>query len=255
VVVHALFDPPTQSENMKYGFYFLAVGVAMTWQALIHRGWCWLLLWPASSFSVVASAYIAIGPRIIGKKSNGTLAWYSIIVLLPYLLFTWISWHILRLINNERPCNEVSPNLIIGRRLHANDLPGEINLVIDLTSEFIEPRGVRTGRAYFCVPMLDGAVPSEADLVRAMTAANESQGPVYIHCAQGHGRSGLVAAAVLLSQGRSANADDAIRSLKAARPKVHLNKRQMQFLRMMCQGLIDRSGKSPGKETGDHVRI
>jgi protein-tyrosine phosphatase len=222
---------------MKYGFYFLAVGVAMTWQALMYRGWLWLLLWPAGSFSVVASAYFISGPRILGKKSSGTLAWYSIVALLPYLLFTWISWHILRLINNEHACNEVSPGLVIGRRLHANDLPDGINLVIDLTSEFIEPRGVRTGRAYYCVPMLDGAVPSEADLVKAITMANESQGPVYIHCAQGHGRAGLVAAGLLIAKGHSADVDDAIQTLQAARPKVHLNKGQLQFLRRMCQRL------------------
>ena len=100
---------------MKYGFYFLAAAVAMACLALIHRGWFWLLLWPAGSFFVVASAYIAIGPRILGKKPSGTLPWYSTILLFPYLLFVWIAWHILRLINNERACDEVSPSLVIGR--------------------------------------------------------------------------------------------------------------------------------------------
>jgi protein-tyrosine phosphatase len=222
---------------MKYGFYFLAAAVAMTWQALVHRGWFWLLLWPASSFFVVAFAYIVIGPRILGKKSDGTLTWYSTIALLPYHLFTWILWHINRFVNNESACDEVSPSLVIGRRLYANDLPDGISLVIDLTAEFIEPRGVRNGRDYLCVPMLDGAVPSEADLVRAVTAIDQSSGPVFIHCAQGHGRTGLVAAALLLAQGRAADTDEAIQTLKSARPKVHLNKGQLRFLRKMAEPL------------------
>jgi protein-tyrosine phosphatase len=226
---------------MKYGFCFLAVGVLMACQALVHRGWFWLMLWPATSFLVVAAAYLVIGPRILGKRSNGTLPWYSTIVLLPYLLFAWIAWHIIRLINNERPCNEVSPSLVIGRRLRASDLPNEINLVVDLTAEFIEPRGIRRGRDYICVPMLDGAVPSEAALARAVAAADESQGPVYIHCAQGHGRTGLVAAALLLAQGRAADTDEAIQTLKSARPKVHLNRGQMRFLRKMRQQLVARA--------------
>ncbi len=41
---------------MKYGVLFATVAVLLVASALLHRGWQFLLLWPAVSFGVVALA-------------------------------------------------------------------------------------------------------------------------------------------------------------------------------------------------------
>jgi protein-tyrosine phosphatase len=47
-----------------------------------------------------------------------------------------------------------------------------------------------------------------------------------IHCAQGHGRTGLVASAVLLVSGKAQTAADAIAMVQSVRPGVDLNREQ-----------------------------
>ena len=145
---------------MKFAILFLLVGVTLTYQALVFRGACWLLLWPALSFFAVASAYVGLGPRVFGKQPDGSLAWYSVIALFPYLLLIWLSWHTLRIVSKEPPYNEVISGLIVGRRLLASEeMPEECMLAVDLTSEFVEPKAIRTSRGCQCVPMLDGQSP------------------------------------------------------------------------------------------------
>jgi len=64
------------------------------------------------------------------------------------------------------------------------------------------------------------------------------QGPVYIHCAQGHGRTGTVAAAVLVEKGLAATPEGAIEMIEMltrARPKLTLARNQHEFLRQICR--------------------
>ena len=58
--------------------------------------------------------------------------------------------------------------------------------------------------------------------------------PVYIHCAQGHGRTGTVAAAVLVAKGIHSTPEAAIDALQRVRPKLALNRTQLQFVRQIC---------------------
>jgi len=37
----------------------------------------------------VGLAYLRLGPGVFGKKADGTMAWYSFVPLLPYLLAAW----------------------------------------------------------------------------------------------------------------------------------------------------------------------
>jgi protein-tyrosine phosphatase len=56
-------------------------------------------------------------------------------------------------------------------------------------------------------------------------------GTIYIHCAQGHGRTGMFAAAVLLSSGQAATPEEALRLVTSARPGVRLSGDQWLTLR------------------------
>lgn len=200
-----------------------------------------MLLRPALSCFLVASAYLGFGSGLFGKRGDGSLAWYSVLPLLPYFLYTWGLWHLLRLFRNEDCYNEFSPGLFVGRRALPHELPEGVSLIVDMTCEFIEPAGVRSGRAYFCFPTLDGSVPSDESFVRLVRTVVGWSGSVYIHCAEGHGRSGAAAAAILVAKGRVSTAEEALAELRKIRPGVGLRKQQKETVERVC-GYLSRAG-------------
>ncbi len=118
------------------------------------------------------------------------------------------------------------PGLYVGRRAFAGELPKDVRAVADLTAEFAEPREVRDGRRYLCLPTLDDSVPPETEFREFVQAILSEPGPTYVHCAEGHGRSGMVAAALLVSKGLATDVEDAVAQLPKARPGIRLNERQ-----------------------------
>jgi hypothetical protein len=60
--------------------------------------------------------------------------------------------------------------------------------------------------------------------------AHEEAGTIYIHCAQGRGRSAALAAALLIARGMAANVDEAEAALSRARPSVRLNSAQRAWV-------------------------
>jgi protein-tyrosine phosphatase len=223
------------SSTMKYGILFLILGGILILQAGMIGGVYWILVWPGLSFVAVAAAYFGLGPGVFGKQPDGTMAWYAVALLLPYLLLTWLTWHVARLISSENCCNKVVLGLYVGRRPLANEVPEDVTLIVDLTPEFAEVAAVRTARHYLAFPMLDTGVSSEAAFEQLVRKVADWQGPVYIHCAQGHGRTGLVAAAVLIAKGHAATAEEAVSLLTRARPRLSLGKNQLAFLRRIVR--------------------
>jgi len=114
---------------MKYAFVFALFGLYLAALACILGGLGLLLLWPGISILVLAAAYAGLGPGLYGKRPDGRMAWWAVLLLLPYLLLTWASWHIQRLLSREPCCNEVAPGLWIGRRVFAGELPGGVSLI------------------------------------------------------------------------------------------------------------------------------
>jgi protein-tyrosine phosphatase len=214
---------------MRHGLLLAMVAVTMAALAATHRGACWLLLWPALSFAVVASGYLLFGPAVFGKSRHGVLSPVAHVVLLPYLLFAWSVWHVLRLVSRETAYNQLTDRLLIGRRLLSHELPAEVDHVVDLTCEFNEPRHLRE-RSYRSFPILDGADVTTDELQQWAGEVAGLHGTAYIHCAQGHGRTGLFAAAVLLSSGQASTPDEALRLVVACRCGVQLSASQRQVL-------------------------
>ncbi len=225
---------------MKLGALLLLAGGLLFYYGIQIGGFGVALFWPGLSFSAVASGYLGLGPRVFGKRPDGTIAWYALLSLLPYFAYTWALWHLVRLVSREDCYNRISPEFFLGRRPLARELPPEVAAVVDLTAEFPEPEGVRTGRDYVCVPTLDATVP--ADFEALIERVLRLSPPTYIHCAQGHGRSGTLAAALLLANGTAKDADEAIATVRKARPGVRLNGRQKASLH---QGLVRRVAR-PG---------
>ncbi|MBI3297280.1 MAG: dual specificity protein phosphatase family protein [Elusimicrobia bacterium] len=148
-----------------------------------------------------------------------------------------------RLFTTEAAADEVVPGLWVG----SAPLPGDaarlrargIDAVLSLTAEFPEMAGLARG-TWARVAMLDGAAPGVEDLseAAAWAGARRAEGKkVLVHCAQGHGRSALVVAAVLLLEKRAATAELAWELVKRARPGAGLKPDQRAALEAYCRDL------------------
>jgi protein-tyrosine phosphatase len=220
---------------MKYAVVFSLFALYLLALAILVGGWAWLLLWPTLSFGLVGAGYAGLGPRVFGKRPDGRLAAWAVLILLPYLLLTWGLWHLWRYLSREPACHEVIPGLWLGRRPLPHELPPGTDLVVDLTAEFRAAPGLKAGRTYVCLPTLDALVPSENELRALVERVAAWPGVAYVHCAAGHGRSALVAAAVLLARGRAGDVREAIRALREARPRARVKGAQRRLLdRLAC---------------------
>lgn len=220
---------------MRYGVTFLLLASLLVASALLHGGWYWWGLWPAASFSVVAVAYLGAGPLVFGKRADGRLNPWATAALGPYLALSWSVWHAFRILSSERCCDEVAPGIYLGRRPCAGEIPGHVTFVLDLTAEFAANSRAIADRSYLAVPMLDAHTGNHEALRNAIQTAADWPGPIYIHCAQGHGRSACVAAAILVRRGIAADAAEAVRLLESARTGVSLSRSQIQLCIDLCQ--------------------
>lgn len=214
---------------MNFGFLILAIAFLLTATAVSHQGWWWLLLWPAFSFGVVAAGYFYLGPRVFGKSERGLLAPLNRLILLPYLLYLNGIWYLLRLVRPEPAINALTETIFISRRLLSNELPVQIEHVIDLTCEFSEPEALRSG-GYDCFPVLDRAVPTVEDLRIWIEKTAALEGPLLIHCAEGHGRTGVFALALLIYTGHSKTPEAALQFIQSKRPLVRLSREQWRIV-------------------------
>ncbi|MFP2912107.1 tyrosine-protein phosphatase [Pyxidicoccus sp. 3LFB2] len=230
---------------MKYPLVFATAAALLTFLAFQLGGAWWLLLWPAVSFAAVALAYAGAGARVFGKQPDGRMWPGAVLVLLPYLLLTWGTWHLARKLSREPAHAEVVPGLRVGRRLLSGELPPGTGAVLDLTSEFIEPHGIRTACRYVSLPILDAStlpVDRVAPVLRELATLRE---PLYVHCAQGHGRTGMLAAALLLARDQASDARTALTLVQRARPGVRLSPAQARALEELAAALRAPSG-DPG---------
>lgn len=214
---------------MKYGLLFSIVSVLLIATSIMHGGWYFLCLWPATSFGTVAVGYLFVGPAIYGKSETGMLPVVNTLLLFPYLLCLWAVWYGVRLIRVEAACDQLTENIYIGRRLLAREFPRFIDHVIDLTCEFTEPEPLRSAD-YHAMPILDGFAPDAKVLAAWVTRVASLDGTIYIHCAEGRGRTGLFAAALLVHLKHAQSVEDALQIVKTKRPSVRLNSQQLAVL-------------------------
>src|SRR5689334_1121923 len=118
---------------MKHAILFIVIGILLALRAATLGGWWLLMLWPASSFFIVGLAYAWIGAGIFGKRPDGSMAWWALLALFPYLLFTWLVWHVRRLLSGRAAAEQIVPGLWLGRRPLVSDLPADVAVLVDLT--------------------------------------------------------------------------------------------------------------------------
>jgi protein-tyrosine phosphatase len=195
----------------------------------LHWGGPWLFgLWLAMDFLLLGLAHARGWNRIFGKRADGTLSIWSWLVYGPLLLFSHAVWHVLRNVSREPVVQEVAPQMSAGRRLLGHELPGPFDNLVDLTSEFAEPSQLRQLAGYVSFPMLDGAAVDPQDLLAVIRRLRP--GTTFVHCAQGHGRTGLFCAALLLERHLAANPAAALEQLQSVRPGIRLSRHQRSCL-------------------------
>jgi hypothetical protein len=214
---------------MKYTVAFGTMSLLFAAGSLSYSGIWPLLLWSALSFGNVALAYAGIGPSVFGKRPDGTMPLPLKILNLPYLSFTSLVWHAARLYSRELPLHHISADLVIGRRLLPREAPEGFDHYVDLTAEFEEPASIRRRPGYRSLPILDASVPHPDDLWRLVE--DTSSGKTFVHCAQGHGRTGLFALALMLRREEIHTVEDGLRLLRSFRPALRLNRAQLDFLK------------------------
>jgi hypothetical protein len=181
---------------MPKALLFLTAAALFVVGAVLHGGAWWSALWPAMSFVGIGVAYLWAGPGVFGKRPDGTLPATRVAAMLPFLAYQWGVWSVLRLVLREPCCHQLLPDVWIGRRLLAHEVPTGIERVLDLTAEFPAPSGIQQGRELLCRPLLDATGPPVDVLREWVEDVVRRPGSLYVHCAQGYGRTGLLAAAI-----------------------------------------------------------
>lgn len=202
---------------------------------MAYRGMAWLLLWPGVSYLLAGAAYGGMGGRVFGKQADGTMSATRLILLFPYIGLAWCVWAVGRVLTTEGASHEIAPGLWIGRRPECRELPANVGLIVDLTCELWEPARVRRACDYVCVPTLDGSFPSAHEVGTIVDKFRKFHGVALIHCAQGHGRSAALAAAVLVARGGVPDIDEALRQIKAIRPGVRVAPEQRQAVMRLAE--------------------
>jgi len=213
---------------MKHGILLLILGLALTASGIAEGGWFLIAIWPGLNFLMAGIGYFRKWHRVFGKRPDGTLSLWGWLVFLPLLLYSAAVWRLLRPFAREPAHHTVTPDLVVGRRLLASELKEPFDNYVDLTAEFVEPVKIRSAPGYVCFPILDGSAPAPEALREAVLKLRP--GKTFIHCAQGHGRTGLFATAVLLATGKAPTVDEGLAILQAVRPRIHLSAVQQKCI-------------------------
>jgi protein-tyrosine phosphatase len=182
------------------------------------------------AFCMVALAHFGAGARVFGKGPAGRLGVMACLAMGPYLGLSYFLWWMNACTSREACCHEVVPGIWLGRRPGASEVPTGVRVVADLTAEFHEGTHVRNGRRYMCVPVLDTGVPADEALALLIDDLAREEGPLYVHCASGHGRPAMVVAAVLVRRGMVRTVEEAEALIRKVWPRVRLGKCQRAAL-------------------------
>lgn len=207
---------------VKYTLAFLGAGFGLVVLVIMLGGWATLLLWPALCFFLLSIAYARNDASWFGKRIDGRLIARRAALFAPYLVLTWVCWAIYVRLSRERWSDEVAPLLWVGRRPSPRHLPHDA-LVVDMTAEFPSHSAIIRAGRLTCVPTLDARSPGPRVLRQIGDKLAAETRPIYIHCAQGHGRSATLAAVVMVIRGDAETVSDAMTKMVLRRPLVHLH--------------------------------
>ncbi len=224
-------------DRIRFGWAQISLGAVLLARAAWPGGLAWIVAWPAIAVIAVGIGYLGLGPGVFGKRAHGTLRAPHLVLLLPYHVVAALRVRFDALMAREVPWNEIAPGIFLGRIVGPSALPPGIRVVVGLTSGFHVPAAMRRGRDYYCLPALDTSVPEYADFARLARTIAEHEGPIYVHCAAGRGRSATFAAALLIARGHARSVDEAEALLRGKRPRVRLHGAQRAMVERFASEL------------------
>lgn len=204
-----------QGRQPILGTAYLAGFAVLAASAWSIDGWALWLLWPAGSCLILAAVYF-LGRPTMFQKWNGSPPRAMRWLLAPYLAVVRLNaWGWTR---REPLANEIASGVWLGR-LPAHS--GRFCSIVDLTAELPATPG---DSAYENIPVLDLAVPTAAQIARAVAAIElfSDRRPTLVCCALGYSRSAAAVAAWLTATGRLAKVDEAIAEIQQRRSRVVL---------------------------------
>lgn len=140
---------------------------------------------------------------------------------------------------------QVAPDMYVGRFCmdYDKEFPKDATVVIDLTAEFGQNEEVLKDRQYFLLPALDCTMPPADELLNLARTLSNLKGKqmMYIHCANGHGRSSSLAAVIMLVRGTVVNWQDAFETMRQYRPLINIQPAQERVLDR-CQAMLSIDG-------------
>ena len=222
------------------GIVFLLLGAALLgWSAGAgHVGSRIAGISAGIAFVLLGIGYMAARPGLLCKRASGRMHPASYAMFWPYHLMSYASLIFFRLARVV-PFQEIVPGLYLGGWLfpweRARLRKEGIASVLDLTCELGEASFLRDVKVYRCIPLLDGTAPTRAQLQAGIDFIREQlpNGPVYVHCAMGHGRSATVVAGYLMATGAVADLPAAVSMIRARRPGIRLNAAQRRSVEQL----------------------
>jgi hypothetical protein len=226
--------------HREYAVLFFVMAALCTWQTISVEAHLQKAMLASASVALwgLTIAYSRADASVLMKRAVGTISPAGYLVFAPYHLLNAVLLRVSRWFSREEPLHEIVPGLFLGGRLLRCDEPrikdAKICAVLDLAGEFSELPCLRRCGNYRSIPVMDACAPPYASLDAGVDWIREAHrnGPVYVHCASGHGRSALFVAAYLLSTGVVSTAADAELYLRARRSGVALRRWQREALRV-----------------------
>jgi protein-tyrosine phosphatase len=213
--------------HMVRGLSLILLGGVLCGIALVKRGWMFGFAWIGLNFLAVGVAHFLGAHGLFGKRRDGTLPWWSWVLFFSLHVYALAVLKLAILFGREAKVCPVCDDLFVGARPGGRDSASDFVNVVDLTAEFQEARAFRERAGYLCFPVLDACAPAVEDLEKAVARVSDG-GVTFVHCAQGHGRTGLFAACWLIANRRARTGDEALEMLRKARPGIRLNARQRE---------------------------
>ena len=196
-----------------YPLFFAGLSGFSIWQVTVHSGgmaifWVWLTI----NMGIMTLAYSLNYPGLLlGKTSSGKINPFCLLINLPWLLLTWLIFQIQAKCSHEEFCHQLADTRYwLSRRPLGRDALSRFSLVIDLTAEF--PLDSHVPHR-ICIPCLDGHSLPALPMLDLPPA-----GQILIHCANGHGRSALLAASLLIQDGTCPTIQEAFELIERSRP-------------------------------------